>query len=361
MKLQSLTKALAAGIVAVCAVAQLSADIVETKSGSRIVGKIVKIEGGAVVVNTDFAGDIQVKQSEVVSLNTDEPLNVRIDGGVVVYGTISSPGTGTVTVSAPAGSINTTVDKLVVTWPSGSIDPELAALQRKWTYEVAADISGKTGNKEQLGTSFSARAVQKTNQDTLQFYAGYDRQVTTDKVTDPATGVTTENESKSADQFKAGVDYQNNFAGRLSWYARDEGGFDRIKDIEFYNIAAAGLGYDFVKKANWILTGRTGVSFRYEGYKNPTTEDVKAAGMDFGLNNEYTSDSWKMVNRLSWVPLFEDFANYRFLHESFVELPMADPKWKLRLGLSNDYNSKPAQFLEKMDTTYFARLVLSFK
>ncbi|MGC4072783.1 MAG: DUF481 domain-containing protein [Nibricoccus sp.] len=61
------------------------------------------------------------------------------------------------------------------------------------------------------------------------------------------------------------------------------------------------------------------------------------------------------------MPLFEDFANYRFLHESYVELPLADPKWKLRVGLSNDFNSEPAPGLEKMDTTYFARLVLSFK
>jgi len=29
---------------------------------------------------------------------------------------------------------------------------------------------------------------------------------------------------------------------------RDEGGFDRIKDIQFYNVAAFGLGYDTIKK-----------------------------------------------------------------------------------------------------------------
>ena len=84
MKLQSLTKALGASIVAVCAIAQLSADVVETKSGSRITGKVVKIDGSSVIVSTDFAGEIKVKQSEVTSIATDEPLNVRLDGGTVI-------------------------------------------------------------------------------------------------------------------------------------------------------------------------------------------------------------------------------------------------------------------------------------
>lgn len=348
MKLHSLTKAFAACTVALCAVAQLSADVVETKSGSRITGKVVKIDGSSVFVDTDFAGEIKVKQSEVVTIATEEPLNVRLEGGTVIQGTLASPaGGGAVVVSGPAGSINTTMDKVQITWAPGTTDPELLALQRGWAYEVAVDITGKSGNKDQMGTSFSARAVQKTAQDTLQFYTAYDRQETDGE--------------KSADQFKAGVDYANNFAGRLSWYARNEGGFDRIKDIELYNIAAAGLGYDFIKKPKQLLTGRAGVSFRYEGYKSPLIEDVKAAGLDFGLAHEYTGEFWSLVNRLSWVPLFEDFGNYRAQHESFLELPLADPKWKMRLGVSNDFNSEPAPGVEKLDTTYFARLVLSFK
>lgn len=348
MKLQTLTKALAACTFAVCVGATLSADVVETKSGSRLTGKVVKIDGTSVVVNTDFGGDIKVKQSEVVAITTDEPLNVRLEGGTVIQGTLSSPaGGGNVVVSGPAGTINSSMDKVLVTWAPGSLDPELISLQRRWTYEVAADVTGKNGNKEQLGTAFSARAVQKTAQDTLQFYTAYDRQETDGE--------------KSADQFKAGVDYANNFAGRLSWYARNEGGFDRIKDIELYNIAAAGLGYDFIKKPKQTLTGRAGVSFRYEGYKSPLIEDVKAAGLDFGLNHEYTGEFMSVVNRISWVPLFEDFGNYRIQHESFLELPLADPKWKMRLGVANDFNSEPAPSVEKLDTTYFARLVLSFK
>jgi len=68
-----------------------------------------------------------------------------------------------------------------------------------------------------------------------------------------------------------------------------------------------------------------------------------------------------LVNRLSLVPSFNDFANYRATHESFLEVPTTNPSWKVRFGLSNDFNSKPGAGVEKLDTSYYARLVLNWK
>ena len=68
-----------------------------------------------------------------------------------------------------------------------------------------------------------------------------------------------------------------------------------------------------------------------------------------------------MVNRLSFVPGFNDFSNYRANHESFFEIPLAMNGWKLRLGVSNDYNSMPGDSVKKLDTTYFTRFVLNWE
>ena len=328
----------------------LFADVVETKNGARLVGKVLRIADGSVALETDYAGTLAIKQSEVTSLTTDSAVAVRLASGTRMDGrVVVAPGApaGSIQVVGSDGTITTTVGKIASSWSAGGKDPEITALERHWAYEAAIDINGKNGNKEQLGTSASLRATLKTTQDTLQFYTAYDRQVT--------DGL------KAADQFKAGVDYQNNFAGKLSWYVRDEGGFDRVKDIELYNVAAAGFGYDVIKKPKQTLTTRGGLSFRYEGYKNPLTTDVKSAGLDFGLAHELTFDGSKLVNRLSFVPTFEDFGNYRFNHESFFEIPLTAPSWKLRLGVSNDYNSKPGVGVEKLDTAYFTRLVLNWR
>jgi hypothetical protein len=324
--------------------ASLLADTVDIKNGARIIGKITKIDSGSVVVSTDFAGTITIKQSDVTAIATDAPVAIRLASGTRYDGRITAGPSGAVQIAGSDGVINTTIDKVSASWAAGSVDP---SLDRRWAYDASVDVSGKTGNREQIGTAVEARATLKTVQDMLQFYTGYNRQLS--------------DGAKSADQFKAGVDYQNNFKGRYSWYVRDEGGFDRVKDIELYNIAAAGMGYDFVKEPKRTITGRAGLSFRYEGYRSPLAEDVKSAGLDLGLNSDLEFGDSRLVTRVTYVPTFEDFGNYRLSHESYYQIPLTHPAWKLRLGVSNEYNSQPPRGFEKLDTAYFTRLVLNWQ
>jgi len=352
------------------AVRTVSADVVETKTGAKIVGKVTQIDGTSVVVDTDYAGTVKIKQSDVTNITTDALANIRLSSGTVLQGTVAGEGAGAVIITSADGSIRTSVDKIVTTWSPLDKDPEVIALQRGWAYEAGVDIAGKTGNSEQLGTGFSFRATLNGPQDKLQFYTAYDRQVTEG--------------TKSADQFKAGVDYQNSFSGRYSWYLRDEAGFDRVKLIDFANVAAFGLGYDVIKKPKQTLTGRVGVAHRFESYRvDPvyyatlvppvgtytpdqakrlaTKESVNQAGLDVGLSHSLELKEFHVVNRVSYIPAFADFADYRLIHESFIELPMHSTMWKVRMGVANDYTSKPAIGKRRLDTTYFTRLMLSWK
>ena len=353
MHLTQTSRALLALSLLALSAARLAADVVETKNGARIVGTVVKIDGGAVTVKTDYAGELTIKQSEVAGLTTDAPLSVRLASGTVLSGKVASAD-GAVKISGPDGELSTKVEKISASWSAGTEDPaavamkkQIAALDRHWVYEASVDVTGKTGNKSQLGTAAGVKATLAGATDKLIFYTAYDRQVADGK--------------KSADQFKAGSDYSSNFSGSTSWYVRDEGGFDRIKDVQLYNVAAFGLGYDFIKQPKQLLTGRAGLSYRYEGYKNPLTPDVNSAGLDFGLAHELTLADSKLVNSLTFVPSFNDFSNYRATHASYFEVPLANPNWKLRLGLANDYNSTPGKGVVKMDTSYFTRLVLNWK
>lgn len=341
-----LLRATLALVTAALGAVKLSADVVETKNGARIVGKVTKIDGGSVVVATDYAGSITIKQAEVTAISTDAPVAVRLASGTRIDGKVSGSA-GNLQVAGADGTISTTVEKVAASWAAGGRDPQLVELDRGWAYEANVDIAGKSGNKNQLATSAGLRATLAGIHDKLVFYTAYDRQVS--------------DGAKSADQFKAGTDYQSNFKGKTSWYVRDEAGFDRIKDIQFYNVAGAGFGYDFIKKPKQTLTGRLGLSFRTENYKNPLTTDVSSAGLDLGLAHSLQLDAMSIVNRVAMVPSFDDFANFRLTHESFLELPLANPSWKLRMGVNNDYNSKPGRGVDKLDTGYFTRLVLNWK
>jgi len=346
MKLLQTARIISLIACATVAASRLSADIVETKNGARLVGKVTKIDGGSVYLTTDYAGALTVKQSEVASIATEAPVVVRLSSGTVLQGSLLTEG-GALKITGPDGQLSTQVAKVAATWPVGQEDPLVVSLRRHWSYEASVDISGKTGNSEQLGTSGAFRATLKTPEDTLQLFTSYNRQVT--------------DGTKSADQFSAGIDYQDNFSGKTSWYARDEGGFDRVKDITLYNTAAVGLGYDYLKETKHLLTFRAGLSYRYEAYGNPAHPTLNSAGLDFGLNHEWEFKTSKLVDRLTYTPAFSDFSNFHFTHESFYEVPLVDPQWKLRLGVSNDYTSQPGPGVERLDTLYFTRLVLDWK
>ncbi|MCC5022092.1 MAG: DUF481 domain-containing protein [Candidatus Synoicihabitans palmerolidicus] len=326
--------------------AALSADVAVTKDGARLIGTVKKVDDGKVVLGTSYAGDVSIKQSEVESLTVVKPLVVRLEGGTTMQGTVTTSASGQIAIAGKNGTISTTVDKIATTWSTGGADPAIAARQRKWAYETSLDIRGKNGKREQLGTTAALKAVLKGNKDKLQFLVSYNRQEN--------------NGTKSVDKFRAEVDYTNNFKGQMSWYMRNEGGFDRVKDIGHYNVSAVGVAYDFIKNSTQRLTGRSGILFRYENYKKSLLPDMKSVRLEYGLKHTYQWKTMKLSNSLKVVPLLDDLANYRVVHDSFFEMPSKTAKWTLHVGLLNDYASKPVRSTKGMNTTYYTRVVLKW-
>lgn len=323
------------------------ADTIETKNGARLVGTVKAVDGGSVVLETDYAGPITIKQSEIAKIETQAPLVIRLAGGTTMEGTLEASSDGRLVVKGRDGTITTTVDKVATTWAPGEQDPAALKLLRRWKYEATFDISGKTGNSEQLGYGGGAKATLAGPQDTLVFYSDFAYQRT--------------NGVKSEDRFRVGVDYSSYLSERVTWYARDEGGYDNVKDISFYNVAATGLGYDFIKNPpKQKLTGRAGLSYRFEDYGAPSNDDVRSAGLDLGLAHTYRFENAVMNNSVTYVPAFEDFANYRAIHDSNLEFPLSG-SWKFRVGMSNDYTSQPSPGVEKLDTTYYGKFVLNWE
>jgi hypothetical protein len=248
---------------------RLAADVVETASGARFVGKITRIHAGIVTIDTGDVGEINVKQTLVTSITTDHPVAVKVADGASIVGVVSPSPAGGIRITNAKGSFETPVAKVIASWVVGEEDPDLVALRRKWSYEAGADINGRTGTHTQAGTALMYRAKLTGPDDTFQYYANYLRQETDDQV--------------SADQFKGGVDYADNFTPLRSWYVRDEGGFDRVNQITFFDVAASGYGYDFIKETGHVLTGRAGLSYRYDRYSTRNTPSLSSAGGDFEM------------------------------------------------------------------------------
>jgi hypothetical protein len=330
------------------------ADRLELADGSVVIGRIVSAENGQFKVETKFAGVITVAQDQIKTFATDEAVHVGLKAGTQVLGTVTSSTSG-IAVTAADGQMSAAAANVVAVWRPGEDSPELRAAKtaaekakRRWAYEAAMAINGRTGGSEKFAGAVGVKATLESSEDKLIFAGGINR--------------AQENGNETANDWKAGVDYSAFYSGSNVWYARTDLTKDRIKKIDLRSNSAFGLGRKLAKTDTRDTEVRLGLGYTFETYTTAGTADFESAGLDVALLNEQTLGWAKMVNRVTWTPSFEDFANFRVVHETAFDLPIKTGQfWKLRLGVANEYLSEPPRGVEKLDTTYFSALLLNWK
>jgi putative salt-induced outer membrane protein YdiY len=216
-----------------------------------------------------------------------------------------------------------------------------------WSFELAANLAGKTGNTDEFGAGAKITATRKDDKSTLINYLEY--------------LYAKENGEKSSEELLGGFDYEHLLNNEVSsWYIRLDGEYDRVEGIDFRGIGAAGYGHYILKEEDQTLRGRVGLNYRYESRDGGQKEE--ALGFELGLKHWWQiNDRVVNTNEITWIPTFEDPGIYLLRHESKVDIDLNENQnWKISLGIKNDYNSDPAPDKRELDTEYYARLVYAW-
>jgi len=347
----SVLKVLTACVAGLALLGAARADRIELVNGSVIIGKIVSAEAGIFKVETDFAGTMVVAQDKIKSFSTDEAVNVGLKSGSAVLGRVE-PANGDLTVVAKDGTTTTKPEGITAVWAAGADSPEVRQLKeaaeklkRKWAYEIALGISGRTGVSERFSSALAAKATLESSQDKLIFTAAAEQ--------------ARDNGTQTANRQFGGADYSSFFSDKSVWYARTSLEHDELKELDLRSMTAVGLGHKFIKEEKQDLEGRIGVNYLYESYSNGTNFD--SPGLDLALIHSITFGQSKLSSMIGYTPAFEDFANYRVHFESAYETPLTASLWKLKLGVTADYTSLPQPGIEKFDLLYYTSLILNWK
>ena len=325
----------------------VNADTIYTQDGAKLIGKVTKITPAQVEIETKFAGIINIKQEFIQSLTTDENLTSKLVDGTTVTGKVTINSSGVMDVKNNTLNMQTSVGKLMATWVPERKPPLEAGykMEKKWSYSIAADISGKQGNSQEMGMAVQAVAKLADATDTLQFKASVDR---SDK-----SGTETSNE------IIFGASYVTYVYEPWGWYVQGDIEKDEFEGIDLRTEVTGGMSYRMINAPDHQLAFNTGVGYRYEAYKDGTNDSLPT--LDIGLQHEWNFKPWlAMTNSITFAPAMTDFGNYLLRHDSGFNVPVATDKWNLRLGMKNDYKSQPAAGKKKLDTTYYTRVLVNF-
>jgi hypothetical protein len=323
------------------------ADTVEMKDGSKLIGKVLKIDAGKVTLKTTFAGDVVIDQKEVAQISTDQPVNLALPNGDKVTGKVSADADKGTVVDGAYGQLRLGNVPIKALWAEGTPDP-LAPVPpptAKWTYQLGFDLAGKTGNSEAISLGGVGDATLAAHDLTLKLYT--------------RGGYAKSNGALSTSYILGGIDFERMMTKNHSWYVRDEMQRDNVKGIDYRNTFAAGYGYYVFNEPATSLRLRAGLGHTYEGDKGGTSNS--AVTLDFGLKfKKQIAEYATWYTDLTYEPSVEDFNVFRIYHESKLELPLAAKEWKLQLGVSNEYYNQVLPDRERLDTLYFARIVFSW-
>jgi putative salt-induced outer membrane protein YdiY len=334
---------------------QLAAlDHINTLDGGIITGVIKHISNEAIILSTEYAGDITLQRDKVVGFTSEQPLSVRLYSGTTLTGPVQHQEKGTLSITAADAGLVTQLKDIAESWSPTEQDPQHVRLEqehnaasRKWSYESGVDIAGKKGNSDEFSVALAFAATLAGQEDTLLFYGSLEQA--------EQQGV------DSSDEFILGTEYTAYTNGPWGWYSRVEVEKDEFENIDLRTLLGAGLNYRALHSPEHSLELRSGLGYRHESFNDGTTE--QSPTLDFGLAHNWQFASWgRMTNHLTYTPAISDFGDYLITHDSGIDIPLGfSDYWQLRFGLQNDYKSLPAEGRENLDTRYYSRIQLSWQ
>jgi hypothetical protein len=322
------------------------ADTVTLKDGTFLRGHIERVVDGVLELRAPSLGlavPLRLPLEQIESFVTEEAVAVSA-GGVVSKGAASAVAGQVVT---RGGTEVVALDRTMELWRDPAMRPSETTALRQWVTQADADVSGREGVVAGSGFSagFSARGV--TQADTIIGGLRYMRAQSVGQI--------------SADDLHVTLSYETNPVNVVFWYLRTDTGFDNARQIDFFSVNAGGAGFRLFTDAKGKIDARVGLGHRYEVYGDENQNDLTAPSGDFGLlfTRELGWAAWDTA--INFVPSFQVSGDYFVRHESGFNILRNAGPLSLRVGVANNFRSKPLPAQAKTDTAYFLRTTYVWK
>lgn len=331
---------------ALCA---LHAGQVVMKNGDRITGTIEKQDGKTITVKTAAFGEVSAPWDQVVSIQSDEPLNVVLKGGQSFAGKLAMNGEK-VRIAAPAGPQDVSLSDVTALRD----DEEQKAFERLlhptwmelWAGNLSIGWAGTEGNAKtnSFTAAFTAARQTKTDKTAVNFKVI--------KASALVDGVT----ANTAQAWDAGIEHDHNVTGKLFVNAFNDYDYDKFQDLNLRFAIGGGFGYQVQKSEKSSLKAVGGADYDHESFTTLSRSLAEAFwGDDYSLKLTSASSlvqSFRMFNGLST-------GQYRV--DADLNLTTKVKKWLTwNLAISDRYLSDPILNRKPNDWLYTTGIGIAF-
>jgi len=246
----------------------LRADQVNLKNGDRITGSIVKSDSNALLIKTEFAGDVTIQWAAIEGITSTQPLHVGIKGGQMLVGPVTTVN-GQITVVTPvSGPMTAPKDSIeVIRSDAGQAqyDADIARLQHPrltdfWSGLLDTGLSLTRGNSSTLSYTLGAKAIRETDRDKITVYT-------------TAVYGTNDNTSPSqtiAHQIQGGIRGDLNFGPRLFGFGATDFDSNELQHLDLQNVIDGGIGYHVFKSKTTTFDVFGGAGYNQEYFSSYT-------------------------------------------------------------------------------------------
>ena len=235
------------------------ADQITLKNGDRLTGTIEKSDSKALVIRTEFAGEVTVQWSAVQDIKSDQELHVGLKNGQTVVGPVNSAD-GKIEVSTKtAGNVEAPKENIVV-MRSDAEQIAWARLQHPgllqgWAGGVNVGFGLTAGNSETRNLALAFNGIRTGLRDKLTLYAG----------SVYATSATA-TPNVTANNNKGGLRYDRDITKRLFGFVNADFFTDALQDLNIRAVGGGGLGFHVIKSDATTLDLLGGVNYTHENY-----------------------------------------------------------------------------------------------
>ncbi|MEX2213567.1 MAG: DUF481 domain-containing protein [Phycisphaeraceae bacterium] len=332
------------------------ADEVYLLDGSKLVGTVTQIAGGKLTIKTEFAADpITLDMAKVKGITSAAPINVQVESGERAIGKLQYDAANNQqqVTGDLVGVKAIEVGKVTSVWPQGAEDPALLAARAeteaqkpKWSVRVEAGLNGQTGNSEKfaLNGGFTVKRTSPTDRFSVYGTARY----------------SIDNGVRTSNEFIGGTLFETDLTPNLFWFVRGELETDEFESLDLRATALTGIGLFVIREKETEFKLRAGVGIKHESFDNGTNQTQGLLELGEEFRKEITP--WLLfTHSITYYPTLDDAGDFRIVMVNAAEIPLTNDKaWKLRLGIKNEFDNQPQPGVSRLDTYYFANIVVDY-